>query len=81
LTARVTCGRVVQPGRFTASAICPRGGDATFCRADVSSEADAAEVVRLAASKCNRIDVLCDNAASLGNFHVLGEDSVDEWER
>jgi len=71
----------VVAGYETASAICERGGDATFCRADVSCEADAAAVVRRAAEKCNRIDVLCNNAASLGNFHALADDSVDEWQR
>lgn len=68
-------------GKEIAEAICQRDGKATFCRADVSTETDVAGVVQEAASKTSRIDVLCNNAASLGNFHALGKDSVDEWER
>jgi len=68
-------------GSETAAAICERGGEATFCRADVGSEADAAAVVRTASAKRSRIDVLCNNAASLGSFHALADDSVDEWQR
>lgn len=70
-----------ETGSAVASAIREGGGDATFCRADVSVESDAAEVVRQAAAKRSRIDILCNNAAFLGEFHALADDSIGEWER
>lgn len=68
-------------GARAAAAIRERGGDATFCRADVSVEADAIACVDTAAKKRDRIDVLCNNAAALGGFHALLDSSIDEWNR
>jgi len=70
-----------EAGRAVASSICERGGNATFCRADVSTEADAAEVTRQASEKHGRVDILCNNAAFLGEFHALADASIEEWER
>lgn len=67
-------------GEGTAASIRKTGGEATFCRADVSVEADAVACVQAAAAR-DRIDVLCNNAASLGGFHALLESGVDEWVR
>ena len=50
-------------GAAAASSIRDKGGDATFCRADVSVEADAIACVNAAAKGRDRIDVLCNNAA------------------
>lgn len=68
-------------GGETTAAIRSRGGDATFCRADVGVEGDAAECVNAAADRHGRIDVLCNNAAALGGFHALLESDLDEWNR
>ncbi len=68
-------------GARAAAAIRDCGGDATFSRADVSVEADAIACVSAAAGKRNRLDILCNNAASLGGFHALLDSSVDEWNR
>ena len=68
-------------GDETATSIRSSGGDATFCHADVSVEADAVRCVTTAATHRNRIDVLCNNAASLGGFHALLESAVEEWDR
>ncbi|HKS75064.1 MAG TPA: glucose 1-dehydrogenase [Terriglobales bacterium] len=68
-------------GAATASSIRERGGDATFCHADVSIESHAAAVTEQAAAKHNRLDVLCNNAAYLAQFHNLTEAPVEEWER
>ncbi|MHB8654845.1 MAG: SDR family NAD(P)-dependent oxidoreductase [Terriglobia bacterium] len=70
-----------EAGRAAASSICKGGGDATFCRADVSIEAEAAEVTQRAAEKNGRVDILCNNAAFLGEFHALADTSIEEWER
>ena len=67
-------------GEAAAAAIRNGGGDATFCRGDVSSEADVSRAVELAAAG-GRIDVLCNNAAYLGEFHAILESTPDEWNR
>lgn len=68
-------------GEAAAAAIRELGGDATYCHADVSVEADAAAVARRAAEKRNRIDILCNNAGYLARFHNLADAPVDEWEK
>lgn len=68
-------------GEATASAIRERGGDATYCHADVSREADAVAATQQAAEKHNRLDVLCNNAGYLAPFHNLQEAPVEEWEK
>jgi NAD(P)-dependent dehydrogenase (short-subunit alcohol dehydrogenase family) len=68
-----------EAGALAAASIRQNGGDATFCRADVSIEADAVACVSAAAAAWNRIDVLCNNAACLGDSHALLESGVDEW--
>lgn len=70
-----------EEGARTAASIRGSGGDATFCRADVSAEADAIACVTAAARARQRIDILCNNAASLGGFHALLESDVGEWTR
>ncbi len=71
----------VDAGSETTEAIRKNGGDATFCRADVSIEADAIACVNSAADRRGRIDVVCNNAAQLGGFHALTESTLDEWNR
>jgi NAD(P)-dependent dehydrogenase (short-subunit alcohol dehydrogenase family) len=70
-----------EVGAATAATIRQQGGDATYCHADVSIEAEAAAVTRQAAEKHHRLDVLCNNAAYLGRFHALADAPVEEWER
>src|SRR6185437_10777131 len=64
-----------EMGAATVAAIRERGGDATYCHADVSVEAEAAAVTRQAAEKNNRLDVLCNNAGYLAKFHALADAS------
>jgi NAD(P)-dependent dehydrogenase (short-subunit alcohol dehydrogenase family) len=76
-----------EAGEAAAEAIRRAGGDATFCKADVSSADDAGRVVALAAGGsagsggAGRVDVLCNNAAYLGEFHAVTESTPDEWNR
>lgn len=70
-----------EMGTSTVAAIRESGGDATYCHADVSIEADATAVTRRAAEKHKRLDVLCNNAGYLASFHNLADASVEEWER
>lgn len=70
-----------EAGRRTAGDIASRGGLAEFCLADVSRPDDAARAVGRAAAHNGRIDVLCNNAAYLGEFHAVLESTPEEWER
>lgn len=68
-------------GSEVATSILKTGGNATFCQADVSNEGDAARIVQQAVGKHGKIDVLCNNAAYLGEFHRLGDAPIEEWDR
>jgi NAD(P)-dependent dehydrogenase (short-subunit alcohol dehydrogenase family) len=68
-------------GEGAAAAIREAGGRATFCRGDVSAIEDVSRVVSLAMEEARRIDVLCNNAAYLGDFHAILESTPDEWNR
>ena len=70
----------VEAGQHAADAIGSAGGQARFVRADVSSPRDVAAAVRTAHEACGRIDVLCNNAARLGEFHDVLESTDDEWD-
>src|SRR5664279_2350351 len=62
-----------QEGNATAAEIRQRGGSAEFCQGDVSNTSDVARAVAIAAEKSGRIDILCNNAAYLGQFHGILE--------
>jgi len=69
------------PGRETAAGICAQGGQAEFVRTDVSQPEAVAAAVKLAAARNGRIDVLCNNAAYLGEFHAIVESTREEWDK
>ena len=54
---------------------------ARFVRADVSSPADVAAVVAVAAAINGRIDVICNNAAYFGAGHAALDATEEEWRR
>jgi NAD(P)-dependent dehydrogenase (short-subunit alcohol dehydrogenase family) len=70
-----------EAGESTAAAIRERGGAARFCAGDVSSIEDVSRAVSVAAGDAGRIDVLCNNAAYLGDFHAVIESTPDEWDK
>jgi NAD(P)-dependent dehydrogenase (short-subunit alcohol dehydrogenase family) len=70
-----------QAGEMVADEIQRAGGDAQFCEADVSLPDAVARSVTLAAAASGRIDVLCNNAAHLGDFHAVIESTPEEWQR
>jgi NAD(P)-dependent dehydrogenase (short-subunit alcohol dehydrogenase family) len=70
-----------ETGEATAATIRERGGDAQFCAGDVSSLEDVARAVSMAAGHSGRIDVLCNNAAHLGEFHAVLESTPEEWQK
>jgi NAD(P)-dependent dehydrogenase (short-subunit alcohol dehydrogenase family) len=68
-------------GEETVSAIRGAGGRADYLHADVSKPADAARAIETAAKQNGRIDILCNNAAYLGNFHAIVESTEEEWNK
>jgi len=68
-------------GEAAAHAIRAGGRAAAFCKGDVSVPAHVARAVSVAAGASGRIDVLCNNAAHLGEFHAVLESTTDEWDR
>lgn len=68
-------------GEQVAENIRSQNGDATFVHCDVSSAERVANVVQRASEKTGHIDILCNNAAFLGQWHNAGEASDDEWEK
>lgn len=70
-----------EVGDRAAAQIRGSGGDAVFCRADVSAPDGVDRAVDQAKGREGRIDVLCNNAAYLGEFHDALESTAEEWER
>ena len=69
------------PGAETVRGISAKGGQAEFLRTDVTKPEEAAAAVKRAAGRNGRIDVLCNNAAYLGDFKAIVESTQDEWDR
>jgi NAD(P)-dependent dehydrogenase (short-subunit alcohol dehydrogenase family) len=70
-----------EAGEAAAHAIRDAGGTAAFCKGDVSAPADVERAVSVAAGTSGRVDVLCNNAAHLGEFHAILESTPDEWDK
>lgn len=70
-----------QGGAATAASIRASGGQCLFSVTDVSSEPDVQRACRTAAQRTGHIDVLCNNAAYLGEFHDVLNATDEEWTR
>jgi NAD(P)-dependent dehydrogenase (short-subunit alcohol dehydrogenase family) len=69
-------------GQATVAAIRAGGGRAAFRHVDVSDEAQVAAAMQQAAEAGGgRIDVLCNNAAYLSEWHDIVAAPRDEWEK
>jgi NAD(P)-dependent dehydrogenase (short-subunit alcohol dehydrogenase family) len=70
-----------QAGAETVSLVEKAGGRAAYCRADVSKDADARQMVAMAEQKLGRLDVLFNNA---GIMHARDDDALatteDIWD-
>lgn len=67
-------------GQETAARIHQQGGHAEFVHCDVSDEAHVRKVVD-AALRFGRLDILCNNAAFISNWHNVIEANDEEWDR
>jgi NAD(P)-dependent dehydrogenase (short-subunit alcohol dehydrogenase family) len=68
-------------GNEVVAGIRERGGQADFHQTDVTSGSDVQAAVEFAARHAGHIDILCNNAAYLGQFHAALESTASEWER
>ncbi len=68
-------------GSTVVQEISSKGGKAFFQKCDVSKQDDVAYAVRNAAKANGRIDILCNNAAYIAQWHDSVEASHDEWEK
>lgn len=69
-----------EAGEAAAASIRERGGEARFCRGDVSSPDDVGRAIEAAARETGRVDVLCNNAAYLGESHAALDSTAEEWD-
>jgi cyclopentanol dehydrogenase len=79
--ARVVVGDVLEPeGKAVEERIRAAGGEATFVRLDVTSEADWEHAVATAERLYGRLDVLVNNAG-IGGGRRIEDTTLEEWER
>jgi NAD(P)-dependent dehydrogenase (short-subunit alcohol dehydrogenase family) len=71
----------VEAAEQAAAAIRARGQAASALECDVAREADVYRIVRAAAGARGRIDVLCNNAALLGDMHDAAGQTAEQWTR
>jgi 3-oxoacyl-[acyl-carrier protein] reductase len=69
-----------QWGGKTVDSIKEACGEASFLRADVSSEQDMTQMARAAIQKYGRIDILCNNAGIFTHMARIEEMTVDDWD-
>jgi NAD(P)-dependent dehydrogenase (short-subunit alcohol dehydrogenase family) len=70
-----------EAGEETVSAIARSGGQAEFWRADVGAPVDVAGAIQRAAGQNGRIDIVCNNAAYLGECRAVVDSTPEEWEK
>jgi len=64
----------------TAADIRQNGGQAESCRVDLGSREEIEKAVKLATDKFGRVDVLCNNAAYIGQWHDVLNATEEEWQ-
>lgn len=70
-----------EPGREVVAGIREKGGQAEFLHTDVSNPSEIAQAVKRAGQHNGRIDVLCNDAAFLGDVHAIVESTPEEWDK
>jgi NAD(P)-dependent dehydrogenase (short-subunit alcohol dehydrogenase family) len=68
-------------GEEAAECICRKGGEAKFLTTDVANASDVQTAVDTVLAMRSRIDILCNNAAFLGDFHGVVDATDEEWNR
>ncbi|HWB52980.1 MAG TPA: SDR family oxidoreductase [Tepidisphaeraceae bacterium] len=68
-------------GQEVVSEIKSRLGSAVFVRCDVSAEADVKKVIDTAMKRSGKIDVLCNNASHIMDWHDVINATDAEWKK
>jgi NAD(P)-dependent dehydrogenase (short-subunit alcohol dehydrogenase family) len=63
----------------TAAEICQKGGRAESCRVDIGNADEIQSAVKIASDRFGRVDVLCNNAAYIGQWHDVLNATEEEW--
>ena len=71
----------VEGGQQTARQVGERGGDASFCMADVSRSEDCRLLVSHAVKTYGRLDIACNNAGIGGDLAPTADYPDEAWER
>ncbi|HEV7213709.1 MAG TPA: SDR family oxidoreductase, partial [Chloroflexota bacterium] len=66
----VVANRSAETGEETVRRIAADGGQANFCRTDVSVEADCARAVQTAVDRYGRLDILVNNAGIFPRYRL-----------
>jgi NAD(P)-dependent dehydrogenase (short-subunit alcohol dehydrogenase family) len=75
------CDIDAEAGARVAAEINDDGGDASFTRCDVTSEADVEAAVKLAKDRHGRLDGAFNCAGILGAVAMTAETELDDWRR
>ena len=79
--ARVVFGDILdEPGRQVEAEVRELGGEATYLRLDVTSEAQWNDAVAAAVGRYGKLDILVNNAGVV-SWGVLEDTSEAEWDR
>jgi len=65
--------------KTTAMEICKAGGAAEALKVDIGSPREIEEAVQIVGKRRARVDILCNNAAFIGEWHSVGEATAAEW--
>jgi len=79
--AVVAAQRAKAEGDELAGSLAASGHRATFVATDVRDERDCERLANTALETYGRIDILCNNAAYLGETHGALDASDEEWQR
>ena len=71
----------VEGGQQTTRQVGERGGDASFCMADVSRSEDCRLLVSHAVKTYGRLDIACNNAGIGGDLAPTADYPDEAWER
>jgi NAD(P)-dependent dehydrogenase (short-subunit alcohol dehydrogenase family) len=67
-------------GRGTVDEIRQQGGRAEFARVDIGAPDEIERAAKIASDQFGRIDVLCNNAAFIGQWHDVLNATDEEWD-
>ena len=77
----VLAARREEKGKAIAEDICKAGGQAVFCKADVSKEEDVKKVMQCALDTYGKLNVLVNNAGASTMLHPVHDYDTDEFRR